>query len=209
MIDILESPRRERYSQRIATMHRLTERPVYLGLLLLTLIGFGPGAVTAQTPADTTPESIPGVQIVTIGATGVQSDAGARLGDLNGSIHVLQEVTIEPGAALPDDFAIPSTVIQVTSGSIVVSVSEGVASVSIGSGLPIQSLDGAQVVCAAVTCELQVGQEIVLGPGNGISLTESLFQAQNPGDEPAVLHGSVLLPGSILDDPLCWICPTT
>lgn len=190
-------------------MHRLTERPVYLGLLLIAFVGFGPGAVTAQTPADATPESIPGVQIVTIGATGVQTDAGARLGDLNGSIHVLQEVTIEPGAALPDDFAIPSTVIQVTSGRIVVLVSEGVASVSVGSGLSIQSLDGAQVVCATESCDLELGQEVKLTPGNGISLTESLFQAQNPGDEPAVLHMSVLLPGSILEDPLCWICPTT
>ncbi len=188
-------------------MHRLTERTVYLSLLLVAMIGFGPGAVTAQTPADATPESIPGVQIVTIGATGVQSDAGARLGDLNGSIHVLQEVTIEPGAALPDDFAIPSTVIKVASGSVVVSVSEGVASVSVGSGLPIQSRDGSQAVCAAESCELELGQEIVLGPGNGISLTGGLFEAQNPGDEPAVLQMSVLLPLSALDQPACWICP--
>jgi hypothetical protein len=52
-----------------------------------------------------------------------------------------------------------------------------------------------------------LGQEIVLGPGNGISLTGGLFEAQNPGDEPAVLQMSVLLPLSALDQPACWICP--
>ncbi|MDQ3654775.1 MAG: hypothetical protein M3457_06820, partial [Chloroflexota bacterium] len=162
-------------------MHRLIQRSVPLSVLLIALTGFGPAVGNAQTPVDATPETIPRVEVVTIGVTGVPANAGGRLSDLDGPVHALQEVTIEPGAALPDDFAIPSTVIQVRSGSIVVSVSEGVASVSVGSGLPIQAVNGAGVVCEAGSCNLEVGQEIVLGPGNGISLTESLFEAQNPG----------------------------
>lgn len=190
-------------------MHRLITRFVPLAVLLTAVIGLGPAVGNAQTPADATPVSIPGVDIVTIGVTGVPSDAGSRLSDLGGVVHALQTVTIEPGASLPDDFVISSMVIQVTSGSIVLSVSEGTGSVSVGSGLPIQAVNGAEVVCGAETCDLELGQEIVLGPGNGISLTESLFHAENLGDEPAVLQVSVLLPGTSLDDPLCWICPTT
>lgn len=188
-------------------MHRLILRIVPLSMLMLVTFGFGPVTGTAQTPVDATPVPLSGVEVVTIGMTGIPSDAEGRLSDLNQPVHAVLEVTVEPGTALPDDYSIPSTVIQVTSGSIMVSVSEGVASVSVGSGLPIQAVNGAEVVCGDETCDLELGQEIVLGPGNGISLTESLFRAENLGDGPAVLQLSVLLPGTSLDDPLCWICP--
>jgi hypothetical protein len=75
--------------------------------------------------------------------------------------------------------------------------------VEVGRGEAISSPDDT-VVCESGACDLAPGQEVILGPGNSISLKQSSFTAQALEGEPVVLNLG-LLQG---DDPsLCYICP--
>lgn len=159
----------------------------------------------AQSTPVATPEAEAGVSIETIGASTDVAGSGDKSNRAVGELsHYLLRVTLQPDATLPEALEVPSALIQIDSGRIRVSPSAGEEIwVDVGRGKPISSPDDT-LVCESGDCALEPGQDVILGPGNSISLKQSSFTAQALEGEPVVLSLG-LLQG---DDPsLCWVCP--
>lgn len=143
---------------------------------------------------------------------GVQRAGGdikrlAQPADTSDPIHALMNLVIEPGMGLPDDYEYTSIVLHVQKGRIRVSVTGGDASVSVGTGRPIRVSPRGQVYCATGSRDLDAGQEVVLGPGNGLSLVGGIAQVTTLGKVPAEVQMSVLLRDNDIVMHACWICP--
>ena len=178
-------------------MHRLNQRTVYLSLLLITIIGFGPGAVTAQTPAalDNT-----GFEITVLGVSRYQETSAEldRNGEPIARNHALLEVTMNSGVTLPAFIGTQSAVIHVMSGSLQVAVANGETSVNLANPAP--------EACAEESCEVEPNQAVVLEAGDTISLADASFEVEATGEDLTVFQMTILVPLDGLRN-RCWICP--
>ena len=186
-------------------MRRAVRLATFVTVLLAVFVVQIPGWGQAQTGSEATPETGAGFTIETIGSSERVAALGGRSDRRRGQLsHYLLRVTLQPGATLPEASEVPSVLIHLDSGRIQVSPSAGEEiRVEVGRGEAISSPDD-RVVCKEGGCDLAPGQEVLLGPGNSISLKQSSFIAQALEGEPVVLNLGLLE----VDDPsLCYICP--
>lgn len=186
-------------------MRRAVRLATFVTVLLAVFAMQIPSWGQAQTGPEATPESKTGFSIETIGSSENVASPGGTTGrrgrELN---HYLLQVTVQPGATLPEASEIPSALIHLDSGRVLVSPSAGEEIwVEVGSGEVISSAEGT-AVCERGGCFLDPGQDVLLGPGNSISLKQGSFAVQALEDEPVVLDLGLV----VEDDPsLCWVCP--
>lgn len=183
-------------------MHPLIQRLVPLSVLLIILIGSGPAAGMAQTPADATPgpEIGPGFEITVLGVSRYEENAAEldRNGDPIRRNHALLAITMQPGVALPAFIGTQSAVVHVASGELQVTVNDGEAAV----GGPA----GTSGSCGDQVCVVNPGEQVILGEGETISLTEASFLLGTPADAAAEFQMTILVPVDDVSN-RCWICP--
>lgn len=181
-------------------------------LVLITLLAFSPVLASAQTPVVATPEPAPSFEITVLGLSVLSTESEATpvsaTTTANGElVHALMNISIEPGAPVPTLTGMRSVLISVQQGSLLVSASGEAVRIDVGTGTSIRSGDDTQVLCERHDCVLDPGQEAMLGPGNGLSVSQGNVQMEVHGDGGAVVQLSLVLPGSLLNE-RCWICPT-
>lgn len=174
-------------------MHQSIRRALAIVILLSAL---SPSALMAQTPEPVDSELPPSIVQTELGVT--------RVGDTE-LIHMVKQLDIGAGAAIPSLSGMTSVVLTVQEGQLQVTPTVGQATVSVGTGSVIQADDGS-TVCERPACDVVSGESVVIGEGNGFSIAGGSLTMETVGDEPVVVLVSVLLsespPGS-----RCWICP--
>ena len=152
-----------------------------------------------------------GVRITALGVVSGQSSTPATSLRAGGSLkptHALFDVTVEPGASLPNTFAYSSLVLHVQKGRVQVVANGGEATISVGTGQAIrESPRGKMVLCAVGSEVLADGQIATLGVGNGLSLADGVLDVVAYGKQPAQVQLSVVLTPDDESNPLCWVCP--
>jgi hypothetical protein len=177
-------------------------------LLAATIAGLIPG-LRLDRDHFTGRQDLPdGVQVTPLGVVRGRPEQGSRLDiGIAQPAHALFDITLEPGASLPEDFPYSSLLIRVQKGQMKVVTERGVASGTVGTGKPIGQQGRGPVLSAGDSVELAGGQEALLGPGNGFSLMEGTVKLQAVGRRTAQIQVSVLLSSLDMDDGRCWICP--
>lgn len=180
-------------------------------IVLIALVGFSPMPVAAQTPLAATPQPNPSFEITVLGiselpAAALTTPAGATGPEDDELVHALLSISIEPGAPVPPLTGMRSVLITVQHGSLLVSASGETVRVNVGTGEPVRSGDEENVLCEQGDCVLEPGQAILLGSGNGLSVTQGDVQIEVHGDESTVVQMSVLQPRGEVGE-RCWICP--
>lgn len=180
--------------------------------LLAMLAGLGgaalaTGAAHEATPMTGSPQPLaaPGFQLTLLAETGVQQSL---------STPVIDPLVVPPGQRLYRAAIQPgngfmmqdheTVTLTVEAGSLRLSTYDGVATVSVADGEPIDA-EGGAVICAEGTCDLPAGQAVTLGPGNGFALAGGTLEADVSGDQPASLLVSFSYREGFTN--LCWICP--
>lgn len=173
-------------------MHHSIRRALAIAILLAVLT---PPPLLAQTPEPVTSEFVPSI---------VQTELGVSRVDGTDLVHVVMRLDIDAGADIPPLNGMSSVVITVQEGQLLVTPADGRATVSVGTGEAVQT-EGS-VACERSTCVLETDQPVVIGAGNGFSISEGSLDMDVVGDQPVVLLASLLIPESALGG-RCWICP--
>lgn len=183
-------------------MRHSFRRLLILVVLFTTVI---PAGAVAQQAGTATPEPVSTYDLTLIGvartggAPGTSSDAeGAD------ALHAVQLLDIDPGATVPQLRDVRSVVISGQAGEVRVTT-DAEALVSVGTGDPVRSEDGS-ILCEALECEVDAGSAVMIGVGNGISVSSGTLEFAVVGDEPASLLVSLLIPAGALGG-RCWACP--
>lgn len=165
--------------------------------IVVLIAALAPAALLAQTPVPVTNESNPSI---------VHTDLGVTVMEETGQVHFVKRLDIDAGAAIPTLNDLPSVVITVQEGQLLVTTEGGRPSGSVGTGDAIQTDDG-EVVCEKSTCLLEADQPVVIGTGNGLAISGGSIDMDTSGDEPVVALISVLISEERMIKERCWICP--